>query len=148
MIDTLDASRSARHYREVSAPLFDRLSPGLRAEVRRVVTDDETAVALGSGDVPVLGTPAVLAMMERAACDAISGALDDGWTSVGTWVDLQHMRPSPVGTEVVASAQLVEVTDEQRVLYFTCEARDGDKPVAKASHRRIVVNRERFLGRG
>jgi predicted thioesterase len=146
MIDALDAPRSARHYRDVGDPSFERLSPGLRAEVRRVVTGDDTAIALGSGDVPVLGTPAILALMERAACDAIAEALENGWTSVGTWADLQHIRPSRVGAEVVASAELVEVSDEQRVLHFTCEARDGGKPVAKASHRRVVVNRERFLG--
>lgn len=147
IIEALDSFPSAGHYRDVAGPSFDRLSVGLRAEVRRVVSDDVTAVALGSGDVPVLGTPAVLALMERAACDAIAGALDDGWTSVGMWADLKHLRPSKIGSEVIASAELVEVDDQGRALVFECDARDGDTAVAQARHRRIIVNRERFLGR-
>src|SRR5207247_10504297 len=81
------------------------LSPGLRGVARRVVTDDATAVALRSGNVPVLGTPAVLALMEEAACAAVDGALPQGATSVGTWVELQHTAPSKDGAQVVAHAE-------------------------------------------
>ena len=121
------------------------LSPGLRGEARRVVGDDATAIALGSGDVPVLGTPAVLALIEEAACAAVNGALDDGRTSVGTWVELEHLAPSKVWVEVVATADLTRV--DGHTLEFSCEARDGETLVARARHRRAVVDRERFLGR-
>jgi fluoroacetyl-CoA thioesterase len=121
------------------------LRPGLHGEARRIVTEEVTAAALGSGDVPVLGTPAVLALMERAACEALGGHLADGSTSVGTWVEIDHLAASPVGAEVIATAELVAV--EGRTLEFACEARQDDRVVARARHRRVLVDRERFLAR-
>jgi predicted thioesterase len=121
------------------------LSPGLRGEARRVVTDADTASALGSGDVPVFATPAVLALIERAACAALDGALGDGETSVGTWADVTHSAASPIGAEVVATAELISV--EGRVLEFACQVRDGAGPIAHGHHRRAVVDRDRFLSR-
>src|SRR5207248_1568418 len=85
------------------------LEPGLEAAVEERVTDELSAVALGSGDVAVLGTPAVLALAERAACAAIAGRLGEGETSVGTWVELSHLAPTPVGGSVTARARLVDV---------------------------------------
>jgi predicted thioesterase len=102
-----------------------------------------TAVALGSGEVPVLGTPAVLALAERAACAAIEGRLGEGETSVGTWVELSHLAPTPVGASVTARARLVEV--EGRKLAFEFSLTDGSGEVARGRHRRVVVQRDRFL---
>ena len=121
------------------------LSPGLIGEARRVVTSELTAESLGSGDVPVLGSPAVLALMEEAACAAVAGALDGGATSVGTWAELEHLAPSGVGATVSATAELTTV--EGRMLEFRCEAREGSKMIARARHRRAIVDREKFLGR-
>ena len=118
---------------------------GTRGEARRTVTTAITADALGSGDVPVLGTPAVLALVEEAACAAVAGALEEGRTSVGTWVELEHLAPSKVGAEVIATAELTGV--DGRVLDFTCEVRDGERVIARARHRRAIVDREKFLGR-
>jgi len=110
------------------------------------VSENDTAIALGSGDVPVLGTPAVLALLEQAACAAIASSLDPGDTSVGTWAELEHLAASKVGATVTASAELSGV--DGRALEFTCEAREGDRIVARARHRRAIVDRERFLARG
>lgn len=119
------------------------LSAGLVGEARRVVTVDMTAERLGSGDVPVFGTPALLALIEEAAVTALHGALPDGRTSVGTHVELDHIAPSRVGAEVRALATLTAV--EGRALTFQCEAYDGETLIGRALHRRAVVNRERFL---
>ena len=73
------------------------LAPGLRSVVRIVVADTDTAVAMGSGDVPVLGTPRLLALAEAAAAAAIRPGLEPGQTSVGTSAVLEHNRPSPLG---------------------------------------------------
>ena len=127
---------------DVDAPL---IVAGLRGEARRTVCTEHTAVALGSGDVPVLGTPAVLALIEEAAVDAIRGHLPEGTTSVGVRVTLDHLAPSKVGAEVVASAELVAV--ENRLLDFVCEAREGEQVVAKAEHRRVLVVRDRWLAK-
>jgi fluoroacetyl-CoA thioesterase len=119
------------------------LEPGLGATVEQTVTEDMTATALGSGDVPVLGTPAVVALAERAACAAVDGRLPPGHTSVGSSVDLAHLAPTPVGARVTATAGLLDV--EGRTLTFEVEVRDPAGTVARGTHRRVVVDRGRFL---
>ena len=119
------------------------LKSGLTASVTRVVTEALTAIALGSGDVPVLGTPAVLALIEETCCACMHGALPEGSTTVGIWVELDHLAPSQVGVRVLATASIVKV--EGRTIAFTCEVTDGEKLVARAQHKRAIVNREKFL---
>ena len=119
------------------------LEPGLEAAVEERVTDEMSAVALGSGDVAVLGTPAVLALAERAACAAIAGRLGEGETSVGTWVELSHLAPTPVGGSVTAYARLVDV--EGPKLTFEFSVADGAGEIARGTHRRSIVERERFV---
>jgi len=119
------------------------LEPGLEATVEETVTDGMTAEALGSGDVPVLGTPAVLALAEKAACAAIEGGLDDGWTSVGTWAELSHVAPTPVGEDVRATARLKEI--DGRKLTFEFSVHDGSVEIAFGTHGRVLVDRDRFL---
>ena len=118
------------------------LRPGLEASVDQTVTEEMTATALGSGDVPVLGTSAVLALVERAACAAVDGRLEPGRTSVGSSVDLTHLAPTPVGARVTATARLLDV--EGRTLTFEFEVRDPGGAIARGTHRRVVVDRERF----
>ena len=127
---------------DVDAPL---IVSGLRGEARRVVTAENTAEALGSGDVPVFGTPAVLAVIEEAAVDAIRKQVPEGATSVGIWVELEHLAPSKIGAEIVATAELTAV--EGRLLHFECEAHDGETLIAKAKHRRTLVIRDRWLAK-
>jgi fluoroacetyl-CoA thioesterase len=121
------------------------LEPGLEATVEESVTEAMTAESFGSGDVPVLGTPAVLALVEKAACLAIAGELDEGRTSVGSSVELSHLAPTPVGGRVRATARLVEVEADRKLL-FEFSVSDDRAEVAKGSHRRVVVDRARFLG--
>jgi predicted thioesterase len=116
---------------------------GLEATEEQVVTEALTARALGSGDVPVLATPAVLALAERAACRALVGRIRDGDTSVGSWVELSHLAPTAPGATVAATARLVEV-DGQR-LTFELVVRDGAGEIATGRHGRVVVSREPFL---
>ena len=119
------------------------LEPGLQATVEETVTDEMTAERLGSGDVPVLGTPALLAMIEAAAVAAVADHLDDGDTTVGSAVELDHIAPSPVGVRVEATAALREV--DGRRLRFAFEVTDPAGPVARGSHQRVIVDRQRFL---
>jgi fluoroacetyl-CoA thioesterase len=119
------------------------LEPGAEATVEEVVTGEMTAERLGSGDVPVLATPAVLALVEAAAVAAIGDELEAGRTTVGVSVELEHVAPTPVGARVTASAGLLEV--DGRRLRFTFEVTDPQGPIARGSHTRIIVERERFL---
>jgi predicted thioesterase len=119
------------------------LAPGLRGTATRTVTADLTARALGSGDVPVLGTPAVLALIEQAACAAVAGALSEEVTSVGAWAEVEHLAPTRPGAQVTATAVLVSVNG--RRLEFTAETHEGDRLVARARHRRVIIDRAKFL---
>ena len=119
------------------------LEPGLEATIEATVTDAMTAIALGSGDVEVLGTPAVLALAERAACAAIEGRLDEGQTSVGTRVELSHLAPTEVGSTVAANARLRTI--DGRTLTFELDVSDEAGSIAHGTHRRVVVDRAAFL---
>ena len=119
------------------------LGPGLRAAFRYTVTEADTAVALGSGQVPVLATPRVLALIEQATVAAVAGALAAGATTVGTRVELDHLAPSPVGAEVEVTAVLEQVAG--RRLEFAVRVAGGDRPVARGRIIRVVVDAAGFL---
>ncbi len=119
------------------------LEPGLEATVEENVTEEMTAERLGSGDVPVLGTPAVLALVEAAAVAAVSEELEAAQTTVGSSVELDHVAPTLIGATIAASAGLIEV--EGRRLLFSFEVTDPAGPIARGTHRRVIVDRERFL---
>ena len=108
-----------------------------------IVTASQTAEAMGSGDMPVLATPALVALMENAAMMAVRPLLEDGDTTVGGSINVQHLKPSPVGAEVEATATLVQ--HEGRKFVFSIEAHQGEVLVGTAEHVRFCVNRERFL---
>lgn len=111
------------------------------------VGEDDTASALGSGSLPVLATPRLLAWLEAATCVAIEPALGDGATSVGTRLELEHRGASAVGQEVEVSASPSYA--DGRLHRFTVAARHlpGGKVVATGEITRVVVDAERFLGR-
>jgi predicted thioesterase len=119
------------------------IEPGLEATADHVVTDADTASALGSGDVAVFGTPALVALCEGAAVAAVSAALDPGQTSVGTNISLDHLAPTAPGRQVTAHARLERV--EGRTLHFSIEASDPSGGIARGTHTRVVVDRDRFL---
>ncbi|MFD0886900.1 thioesterase family protein [Streptosporangium algeriense] len=119
------------------------LAPGMNARLLIMVERDDTAMKVGSGDVPVLATPRLLALAERATVQAIGDALGPGRTSVGTKVTLEHLAASPVGAHVEISAELTAV--EGRRLSFVFTARDRDSVVATGTVERVIVDRERFL---
>jgi fluoroacetyl-CoA thioesterase len=114
------------------------------------VGDDDTAIALGSGSLPVLGTPRLLAWCEAATCAAIEPTLEEGSTSVGTRVELEHRAASPVGAEVQVSvaASYVDGRLHRYTVVASHAGDDGDgKVVATGEITRVVVDSERFLGR-
>ena len=118
---------------------------GASAEVSFLVDVDATAIALGSGDVPVLGTPKVVALCEEAAVRAVAGEIDEEETSVGIHIALDHVAPTPVGRTIVASAELISV--DGRTLEFRVSVSDDGMVVASGTHIRVVVDRSRFVAR-
>ncbi|HEU5416313.1 MAG TPA: hotdog domain-containing protein [Streptosporangiaceae bacterium] len=129
------------------------LATGARGTVSAVVTEADTALAAGSGDVPVLATPRLLALAEAATVAAIAPHLARGQTSVGTAVHIEHRRATPVGAQVTADAELTSVDGPR--LTFSVTARHvvgsaGGEPgdvIAAGTVERAVVDRARFLAR-
>lgn len=123
------------------------METGRTASLTFVVTEADTAQAVGSGDLPVLATPRLLAWCEAATCAAVAGSLPQGQTSVGTRVSLEHLAASPVGEEVAVEASMAYV--DGRLVRFAVAAshvRDG-KVVGTGEVTRVVVDAERFLSR-
>ena len=118
-------------------------SPGLVGVAKLEVTDDDTAVAMHSGEVAVLATPRVVALAEEAACAALVGHLAKGETSVGMRVQLDHLAPSAIGSHVRAEATLEQV--EGRRLTFKVAIEDERGLVAAGKVTRVVVEVDRFL---
>jgi predicted thioesterase len=122
-----------------------KLRTGLAGHVHLLVEQQDTAVALGSGDLPVLGTPRVVALAEEATVAAVAGALPDGRTTVGTRVEIQHRVPTPPGRQVSATALLVGV--DGRKLTFDVTVSDDEEVIATAVVERVMVDRDRFLAK-
>jgi fluoroacetyl-CoA thioesterase len=118
---------------------------GAMARVGLTVTDADTAQALASGDVPVLGTPRLLALAEAATVAATGAKLTPGTITVGTRVELDHRLALPVGRTVTAEARLAKV--DGRRLMFEVSVRQGAQLVAEGRIERVLVDRHRFLER-
>ena len=118
---------------------------GSTASVNLLVTVADTAIALGSGEVPVLATPRVVALAEAASVAATAGTLPAGSTSVGTRIELDHLAATAVGRTVTAEATLSAV--DGRRLEFDVAVREGATVVARGRIHRVVVDRARFLAR-
>jgi fluoroacetyl-CoA thioesterase len=117
--------------------------PGSTAALALTVLDRDTAVALRSGDVPVLATPRILALCEEVCCLAIAATLEEGTTTVGMRAQLDHVAPVKVGSTVRAEATLEKV--EGRRLVFTVSVADKAGLVAAGKVTRVVVRRDEFL---
>lgn len=121
------------------------LKAGVKGEARAEVNESNTAIAYGSGGVSVFATPAMIGLMEKAALSSVDPLLEEGMTTVGTVINVQHLAATPVGMKVTALSELVEV--DGRRLVFRVEARDDAEIVGRGTHERFVVPRQKFLDR-
>ncbi len=122
-----------------------RVPAGSVGEREETVTEAKTAAALGSGSVAVYGTPAMVALMEAAAVQALAGHLPPGHTSVGMDISVTHLRPTLPGATVRARATVTGV--EGRLVTLRVEAYQGTQRIGEGLHRRAVVAADRFLAR-
>jgi len=118
------------------------LKGGLTGSARIIVGEEHTAPSIGSGRVRVLATPVMINLMEAAALDAIERLLPLGHQSLGTHLNVGHYAATPVGMGLRASAVVTKV--EGRTIEFRVEAFDDKERVGDGTHRRVVVNVERF----
>ena len=109
------------------------------------VSGAHTAIALGSGRIEVFATPMMIALMEAAAVDCVESQLLHGTASVGTHIDVTHIAATPVGVEINATAELVDI--DARMLTFTVVARDETEVIGRGTHTRAIVDVARFNAR-
>ena len=119
------------------------LKKGLSSQSSVTVSAGNTAAAMGSGDLDVFATPAMVALMENAAMKAVADALPEGSTTVGAEMNVTHIKPSGLGAEIVATAVLTGV--EGRNLTFNVGARDAEGMIGEGIHIRYAVDRLRFM---
>lgn len=121
------------------------LENGLSATVRTTVVEENTARTMGSGDLSVFATPAMVALMEHAAMTAVAAALPEGSTTVGSEMNCSHIKPSKLGAVITATAVLTAI--EGRKLTFTVGASDEQGIIGEGVHIRFIVDRERFMAK-
>ncbi len=116
---------------------------GLNATSNLEVTELNTAIALGSGDLAVFATPAMIALLENAAMKAVAPALDQESTTVGTAMNASHIKASGIGAQITATATVTAV--EGRMINFKVQAHQGDALIGEGDHTRFVVDRTKFM---
>ncbi len=125
--------------------MLQELKPGLTGTAETIVRETNTALAMGSGSLHVFATPSMIALMEQAACNAVTACLDEESTSVGTLVNITHDAATGMGKKVTAAATLTAV--KGRKLVFEITAADEDKQIGKGTHERFIVNKEKFMAK-
>lgn len=121
------------------------LEKGLKHSTTKVVDRSLLAVTLGSGDLEVLATPALVAALENAAMLTVAPHLESTETTVGGHIDLKHLSPTALGKSFTVTAILDKVDGKR--LDFVLHAVEGDKEIGKGTHTRFIVNRERFMSK-
>lgn len=121
------------------------METGLKFSSSVVVNKDNLAITLGSGDLEVFATPALVALMENAAMKAVADSLPEGSTTVGAMMQTSHVKPSAIWETVTATAVLKEI--DGRKLTFEVSASDTKGIVGEGTHIRYIVNREKFMSK-
>ena len=114
----------------------------MKATVTEAVSEQNTALSVGSGSLRVYATPAMLALIEKAACKAIEGLLAEGETTVGTLLNVKHLAATPVGMQVSATAELIE--RDGRKFVFSVTASDECGVIGEGTHERFLVFSDKF----
>ncbi len=118
------------------------LNTGIRGEAEEIVTEENTAGNLGSGDLKVYATPAMIALIEKAAYTSVLPGLEEGQGTVGTLVNIQHLAATPVGMKVTARSELTAI--DGRTLTFHVEAWDEAGKIGEGTHERVIIWNEKF----
>ena len=120
---------------------------GTKCRLEMTVTEDVTAAAVGSGLLPVFGTPFLIGLMENAAATSLQSFLEDGQGSVGTQINVKHTAPTPIGMKVWVEAEIISVSENGKLIDFSLKAWDEKGPIGEGTHTRAIINNERFLAK-
>ena len=120
---------------------------GTKCQLEQTVTEELTAAAVGSGALPVFGTPFMAAMMENAAMTVLQNFLEEGQGSVGTHLEISHDAPTPIGMNVWAEAEITAVSENGKMVDFTVKAWDEKGPIGSGTHTRAIIKNDKFLAK-
>lgn len=120
---------------------------GTKCQLEQTVTESLTAAVVGSGALPVFGTPFMAAMMENAALTLLQAFLEEGQGSVGTHLDISHDAPTPVGMKVWVEAEITAVSENGKMVDFAVKAWDEKGAIGSGTHTRAIIHNERFLAK-
>ena len=120
---------------------------GTKCQLEQTVTKELTAAAIGSGALPVFGTPFMAAMMENAAMTSLQNCLEEGQGSVGTHLNISHDAPTPIGMKVWAEAEIVSVSENGKMVDFAVKAWDEKGPIGAGTHTRAIIKSDKFLAK-
>ena len=120
---------------------------GTKCQLEQVVTNELTAAAVGSGLLPVFGTPYMIGLKENAAQSVLGMFLEEGQGSVGTELNVKHTAPTPVGMKVWVEAEVTAVSENGKMIDFALKAWDEKGPIGEGTHTRAIINNERFLAK-
>ena len=121
------------------------ITVGMKYTAEKTVTADMTAKAVGSGGLEVLGTPFMMALMECAAMWCIQPELPEGKGTVGVDIQSSHLAPTPVGMKITATAEVIAVSENGKLVTFKVQAFDAEGLIGEGVHTRAVISNERFL---
>lgn len=119
------------------------LQIGMQCIVEKLVTEDGTAKAFGSGTDLVAATPFVVSLLENASFNCVIEALEQGFSTVGTIINIKHLKATPIGCTIKASAKLVQIDNKR--LVFSVEAYDDIEKIAEGEHERFIVKTDKFM---
>ena len=120
---------------------------GAKCQLEQTVTKELTAAAIGSGALPVFGTPFMAAMMENAAMTCLQNFLEEGQGSVGTHLNISHDAPTPIGMKVWAEAEIVSVSENGKMVDFAVKAWDEKGPIGAGTHTRAIIKSDKLLAK-
>lgn len=121
------------------------METGITGKQTITVTEDKTAAVMGSGELYVFATPAMIALMENTASKSVADALEEGQGTVGTLIDVKHVAATPVGMEVTCETKLVEV--DRKRLVFEVKAYDAAGVIGEGIHERFIIDNEKFMAK-
>jgi predicted thioesterase len=124
---------------------MSELKLGMVFETKKIVEEADTAAKFGSGGVYVFATPMMIGIMENASMNCVQDALEEGQGTVGIHLDVKHMAATPMGMEVRAVAELIEIDGKK--LRFKVDAFDEEKKIGEGTHDRFIINVEKFMSR-
>ena len=121
------------------------ITVGMKHSIEKIVTPELTANAVGSGGLDVFGTPFMIGMMECAAMWCIQPELPEGKGTVGVEIATNHLAPTPVGMKVTATAEVIAVSENGKMITFKISAFDEEGPIGEGTHTRAIISNDRFL---